>query len=372
MSEPAVLNSFGLKYMAGTDMPKDVGKAVMCFQQAADMGYAEAQVNLAVCYLNGTGVPENPKEAVGWLLKAVAQESQLSKESYCKAAYILGTYYGMPKGGGDIHQSVKWLQESIKYKNALRKDLYGKAAYILGDCFMRGRGVARDAVKAFNMYYAAHRCGHPAANNEYGLCYLRGTGVKKDQGIAFSCFKQAAEQCYAPAQCNLGLCYSRGWGVKRDWVTAVQWFRKSAENGYAPGQYRLAYSYLRGLGIKRDWDAGEYWMEKAEAQGYRPAISALKFPLLLLMPIRMKIVALLLMAACFAMEHFTDGLPVWSLYVSCLAVLMCWICSLLKIVGKGKVPPGLVLSAVGLVAAAIYMWSLVWRGAETILHDFIN
>lgn len=56
-------------------------------QKAADLGYAPAQYDLAICYANGFGEQRNDyKVAAKWLEKA-------AKQGYSKAMYKLGLYY---------------------------------------------------------------------------------------------------------------------------------------------------------------------------------------------------------------------------------------------------------------------------------------
>ena len=56
-------------------------------QKAAELGYAPAQYELAICYANGFGEQRNDYNiAVKWLEKA-------AKQGYVKAIYKLGIYY---------------------------------------------------------------------------------------------------------------------------------------------------------------------------------------------------------------------------------------------------------------------------------------
>jgi TPR repeat protein len=49
---------------------ENIEEAVSWFMMAAEQGYALAQLELAICYINGEGVPENRSLGLEWLRKA--------------------------------------------------------------------------------------------------------------------------------------------------------------------------------------------------------------------------------------------------------------------------------------------------------------
>src|SRR5262249_32828568 len=64
-------NQYGIAAMVGT--PSDLKGAQHWFQKAARRGYAPAQVNLAMMYLQGWGVVRNDGSALYWLTLAAQQ-----------------------------------------------------------------------------------------------------------------------------------------------------------------------------------------------------------------------------------------------------------------------------------------------------------
>jgi uncharacterized protein len=69
----------------------------------AEEGDPEAQFNMALLYLDGKGVPENPAEAATWFRRAAEQD-------YEKAQHNLGAMYGSGQGvKRDYIQAYKWL-----------------------------------------------------------------------------------------------------------------------------------------------------------------------------------------------------------------------------------------------------------------------
>ncbi len=149
--------------------------------RAARQGYAPAQCNLAVCYLNGIGVETNPGQAVEWLEKAAGQE------------------------------------------------LFPRALDILGDRCKYGDGIARDEARAVELYRRAAEQGYPVAMCDLGLCYELGAGMRQAEAVHW--YAQGALAGHAPSQCNLGYCYLTGIGVEPDPETAVEWLEKAAGQG---------------------------------------------------------------------------------------------------------------------------------------------
>jgi TPR repeat protein len=69
----------------------------------AEGGYASAQFNLGLLYLDGHGVPQNPVEAANWFRRAAEQD-------YTLAQHNLGAMYGSGQGvKRDYVQAYKWL-----------------------------------------------------------------------------------------------------------------------------------------------------------------------------------------------------------------------------------------------------------------------
>ena len=60
-------------------------EAVKWFQKAAEQGYAEAQNNLGVCYMNGIGVSKNNDEAVKWFRQAARQGHAYARKTLKQA-----------------------------------------------------------------------------------------------------------------------------------------------------------------------------------------------------------------------------------------------------------------------------------------------
>ena len=57
LTDPAQMNSLGLRYERGEQVRKDIDKAIYWYKKAANLGEMYAQRNLGLCYSKGKGVP---------------------------------------------------------------------------------------------------------------------------------------------------------------------------------------------------------------------------------------------------------------------------------------------------------------------------
>ena len=65
--------NLGLMYVNGEGVEKDVVQAVELFKKAAEQGHVDAQNNLGAMYFTGEGVERDEQKAVSWFEKAAAQ-----------------------------------------------------------------------------------------------------------------------------------------------------------------------------------------------------------------------------------------------------------------------------------------------------------
>ena len=101
---PEELNTKGKEYYYA----ENYTKAVECYRQAAEQGYAEAQYALGICYDNGNGVAQNYTEAVKWYLKAAEQ-------GLVFAQHNLGNCYADGEGVAQNYtEAVKWWRKAAE------------------------------------------------------------------------------------------------------------------------------------------------------------------------------------------------------------------------------------------------------------------
>jgi len=173
------------------------------FEKAARRGYAPAQVNLAVTYLNGWGTPQNYGAALNWL-------------------------------------------------NAAAKQGHPRAYANLGILYMNGWGVRRDYAEAFHYLQLAADAGDSGAQANLGYLYDGGLGVVQDYSAAARFYRLSADQNNALGQNNLADLFLRGLGVPQSYSDAFYWFEKSAQQGYTAAQIKLGFLLMNSLGCAKD------------------------------------------------------------------------------------------------------------------------
>lgn len=124
----------------------------------AKRGDAESQFDLALCYMNGKGVKENPRECAKWLRKAAEQGLDC-------AQYSLGAMYRDGDGvKQDMQAAAKWYAKAtargnrdamavllsmagnwmtIPYSEELAAKVAqgnAEAMFYLGKCYRNGQG----------------------------------------------------------------------------------------------------------------------------------------------------------------------------------------------------------------------------------------
>ena len=137
----------------------------------------------------------------------------------------------------------------------------------LGFMYANGKGVTQDYEEAVRWYQKATEQGHALAQNNLGFMYANGKGVTQDYEEAMRLWEKAAEQNNALAQHNLGTMYVMGTVVTQDYEKAMRLFKESAEQGDASAQNNLGFMYATGMGVKQDEKEAVHWLTKATEQG---------------------------------------------------------------------------------------------------------
>ena len=138
-----------------------------------------ANVNLAVCYLNGNGVSgTRPPPCGGWRRRRPRE---------CP-----GTEHpGRPVPGRGGHRN--------------------------------GCGAGLPAL------YPGGGAGLSPAQCALGYCYEVGSGTAEDKTKAVEWYEKAAQRAMPPLSVILAYCYEQGIGVAEDKTKAVEWYARAAE-----------------------------------------------------------------------------------------------------------------------------------------------
>lgn len=211
-------NQMGLVSALQLEKGQNIREARSWFEKAARRGYAPAQVNLAVTYINGRGATQNYGAALGWLLEA-------AKQNHPRAFANLGILY------------------------------------------LNGWGVRRDYAQAFQYLELAATDGDAGAQANLGYLYDGGLGVVRDYAAAARWYRLSAEQGNAVGQNNLADLLLRGLGEPQSYSEAFHWFWKSAQQGYTAAQIKLGFLLMNGLGTSKDPSAAYSWILAASKAG---------------------------------------------------------------------------------------------------------
>lgn len=319
---PQSLYELARLYKNGHIVDINIDKARALFQKSAELGNANAQLDLGYYYEKGLlGLEKNDEIALQWYLKSAEQSHTIALNNLGnyyehgtvvkQDLMIAAKYYNDAIAGGydlalcnlgDLFLDYKEHLDVEKalsiYKTGADKGLsscqfslgytygeifkdyekalgwYQKAANQnhvaaitnLGHMYGKGNGVEIDLKKEFELTLKAADLGDATAQNNLGLSYEFGKGTKQDYVKAHYYYAKGAMQNHSGAMVNLGVFYTKGLVVEKNRQKSIELYRKAAANGNGPGAFNLGNAYLNGEGVERDLgQALEYYKQSAQA-----------------------------------------------------------------------------------------------------------
>ena len=143
----------GKIYLAGYTIEKDVDKAIIYFQKAADRANHEAMMMLGSMYRDGNGVQQDGKKAISYFLDAVNRTHDNGE-----AQSALGEMYRLGSDGvkKDMAKALRWHGKAARnfYRYAyggersreilqlLARQGIAEAAFLMGEAYRRNHGDA--------------------------------------------------------------------------------------------------------------------------------------------------------------------------------------------------------------------------------------
>lgn len=215
-----------------------------------------------------------------------------------------------------VEEAMKWLKRLATHGICP----YPDAQFLLAELYGRGEcGLKVNHGKAFALYFAASKQGHPASTYRAAVCYEMGAGTKKDAARAIQFYRKAAAAGDPLAMHKYALMLLYGHlGMKRNIKEGISWlkraaavatvdcphslmdlailfekdsgcpmiipdegyalelYKRAAQLGYAPAQYRLGTCHeFELLGCKTEPQTALKWYAKAADQGFAEAELAL-------------------------------------------------------------------------------------------------
>lgn len=123
----------------GHGSERNIHRAIECYRQSADLGFAPAMFSLGYLYDKGSHVPQDLKQAIAWYKKG-AELGHTGCQINLAMMYDSGT--GMKKND---KQAFYWFNEAAKQGDI-------DAMYNIGIMYQDGQYVEQDSVKA-NAYF---------------------------------------------------------------------------------------------------------------------------------------------------------------------------------------------------------------------------
>ena len=236
----------GFEYLYGSVLEiKNESKAVELLKKAYASGKISSGVELAKCYINGTGCATD----VNWgitLLEACA------KSSNNKARFELAKLYYFGK-----HVKEDYKRAFSLFLFAAERGHKSSQDYV-GDCYYYGRGVQEDNLKAVEWYTKAYELGDVHAASQLGRIYYSGQGVEADKDKSFYYFKYAADRGNTYSQYFLHYFYLID-GKFKDYEKGLEYLFMAAEGDYTEAQVLLGKLYMHG----------DYGLEESEEKSYQ-------------------------------------------------------------------------------------------------------
>ena len=205
---------------------QDEVMAASYFKQAAEADDQFGQLELARCYLDGTGVAKSDSEAYKWFLLAAAKGNKTAKQMIRKLEESL-TAKQREEGQKKAEVFGKALTErstqtDIGRHDLAKKELENGMAYLVRGEILATR---EQAIAAIPHLKVAANLGNPIAQHRLSFLLSIIKEIRDPVGSA-KWLIRAAHQGQADAQFDLAFAYlTKGSGVKTDPILAQKWFK---------------------------------------------------------------------------------------------------------------------------------------------------
>jgi TPR repeat protein len=255
---PEGLFALAIYYQKGIGgLSVDSVKASKYLLEAADSGYAEAQLNAGYLYLHSSAT--NQLLAEKYYKKAADQHNP-------DGLFSLGVLYSHGTGGmpQDSIMALRYFVESADSGNI-------EAQIMAGYMYSKGWGAKRDLGITRKWYEKAADKNNPKALFSLGEYYYSEIPIK-DYDSAFIYFKKSADSGYSKANAQLGYMYEKGLGTNVNSHLADKYYRKAAEEGNSIALYNIGMYYKNGKdSFTQSYDSAFIYLKKSADLDFSPA-----------------------------------------------------------------------------------------------------
>ena len=259
-------NAAGEMLLAGRGTPVSVEGAVRWFEKAAAANQPAAQLNLARLLGRGMGVAKDEERAHFLVLQA-AEAGFASAQ--VEQARLLEAGVDLKAPRPDFSEARAWLEKAAAQE-------YPDALHALVRYTDEGLAGPADPLAATRLCQRAAKKGSIAAMNDMGVRYQKGTGVALDNVAAVGWFTLAAQHGLPAAFVNLGNCYDMGNGLKQDYAKAGQNYAVAAGRDFPIAFVLLGQLFEQGHGTDVDLVKAYAMYKRAAASNLALAAQAVE------------------------------------------------------------------------------------------------
>lgn len=260
--QPHDMAVYGIAMLTSAGPPSNWTEGFAYLQKAARLGDPLAPLMLGAAYTDGHGVSWNPFKAVHWYKQAL--KSPMPALMSGQAQYQLGLAYLSGSGvAKDEATGVAYIRKAIDSGNP-------DAAFSLSLMYRDGKGVPKDAAKARQWLLTAARRGSPGAQFMLGMNYTLARKTHRDYKQGIPWLERAAYQGFARAYTVLGVMHQLGLGFPVDDQAAAKQWMNAAKLGDGAAAFMVAQMWANQHNKEGDAYA-VMWLAIAEQLGFHRA-----------------------------------------------------------------------------------------------------
>lgn len=274
--------ALGQCYEFGYGVTKNIKQAKECYYDAAQKGFKHAKFYLAELLLKSESA-EDLEEGFTWFL-------ELAEQNDAEAQYQVALCYLAGKGTAkSIMNGREWLEKATEKGCA-------KAKTALINCYQEGVAVASGhKMRALENLYRTEAAKGTAQlefelaeflRNEKASEFIKESRVAAKEAVkqaklleaekvfqeALIWYQKAAERGLVAAQLSLGFCFDNAIGTTKSSKKAFIWYMKAAKAGNAAAQFAVGTFLERGRPrVPENFPAALTWYRKAAKQGHLQA-----------------------------------------------------------------------------------------------------
>jgi uncharacterized protein len=282
-NDPQAEFQFGRAYLTGSGVNENPVEAVKWIRRAAEHGYVPAYNELGILYRIGTGIEKDFEEAARWFRKG-------AKAGHGKARFNLAAcYYNGDCAGQNDAVAFAWFvlatdagesaaQDGVqRLETSLQGIIKSTAYFTLAEMYYKGDEVDRDYAKAYEWYSKAGQLGTVEATLKMASLQFDGLGVAKDELRALEVIEKLAKKGYMPAILSLARIYETGTkAAPANKPLAFKWYTVAAERTNPRAMAIVGRMLLNGEAGNRDEQMACVWLLVAKSLGEKTVDPELK------------------------------------------------------------------------------------------------